>query len=205
MIGVAIQNYYTAYRSYPPAYLADSDGKPAQSAARVLILPFFRQPELQRLYDQYNFDEPWNGPNNSQLADAVATPYPCPVDPNVRTQTDYVAVVGPQTVWPGAASRGPFDINDSIGDSLMLLEVGKSGIHWMEPRDLSFEQARKGFARSPGDIGIEANDIHRITVGLSAAPHHFLADDTPAEVLAALLTINGGEPVTIPAAPSTGN
>ena len=40
--------------SWPPAYLADRDGKPMHSW-RVLILPFLEQ---QELYRAYHFDEP---------------------------------------------------------------------------------------------------------------------------------------------------
>ena len=67
MIAVALQSYYVRYQSYPPAYVADEDGKPAHSW-RVLVLPFLG-PELKQLYDRYRFDEPWNGPNNSKLAE----------------------------------------------------------------------------------------------------------------------------------------
>src|SRR3954454_16252831 len=38
-IGLALQNYHDEYRSLPPAYIADAEGKPMHSW-RVLILPF---------------------------------------------------------------------------------------------------------------------------------------------------------------------
>src|SRR6476469_182788 len=54
-IGLALQNYHDTFGSLPPAYLADSQGKPIHSW-RVLILPFL---ENTTLYDRYSFDEPW--------------------------------------------------------------------------------------------------------------------------------------------------
>ena len=62
-IALALLMYEQAHGSFPPAYTADADGTPLHSW-RVLILPYIEQ---QRLYDQYDFDEPWDGPNNSQL------------------------------------------------------------------------------------------------------------------------------------------
>src|SRR5262245_40148113 len=44
-IGLAFQNYADAHGQFPPAYLADKDGKPMHSW-RVLILPFMEQQNL---------------------------------------------------------------------------------------------------------------------------------------------------------------
>ena len=63
-IGLAMHAYHQKYGSFPPAYIAGKDGKPKHSW-RLLILPFLDQEDL---YREYRFDEPWNGPHNSQLA-----------------------------------------------------------------------------------------------------------------------------------------
>jgi Protein of unknown function (DUF1559) len=68
---LAVANYHETYGCFPPAYVADRDGKPIHSW-RVLILPFLEQ---QELYRAYNFDEPWNGPNNRKLASRVGKIY----------------------------------------------------------------------------------------------------------------------------------
>jgi len=52
-IGLALHNYHQAYRCFPPAYVADQNGKPMHSW-RVLILPFM---ECEALYKQYDFNE----------------------------------------------------------------------------------------------------------------------------------------------------
>ena len=60
-------------------------------------------PYLERndIYDAYDFNEPWNGPNNSKLAEISVGIFQCPLDANVRgtPYTNYVAVVGTGTVW----------------------------------------------------------------------------------------------------------
>jgi translation elongation factor EF-Tu-like GTPase len=63
---LAVANYHETYGCFPPAYVADRDGKPMHSW-RVLILPFLEQ---QELYHAYNFAEPWDGPNNRKLMEA---------------------------------------------------------------------------------------------------------------------------------------
>jgi hypothetical protein len=47
-IGFALRSYHDVYRTFPPAYVADEDGRPMHSW-RVLILPFTNQ---QALYKQ---------------------------------------------------------------------------------------------------------------------------------------------------------
>lgn len=64
---MAVANYRSTFGGYPPAYIADCDGRPMHSW-RVLILPFLEQ---QNLYAAYHFDEPWDGPNNRKLAGRI--------------------------------------------------------------------------------------------------------------------------------------
>jgi len=65
-IALAFHNYHDTYRTFPPAYIPDEDGNPKHSW-RVLILPFLEQ---RALYEQYNFDEPWDSPNNRIVGNA---------------------------------------------------------------------------------------------------------------------------------------
>ena len=98
----ALDNYHEAYGCFPPPYIADAEGRPMHSW-RVLILPFIDQAPL---YNQYRFDEPWDGPNNRQLSVRIVSNdysfYHCPSDrPSTgkldATMTSYVAVVGRET------------------------------------------------------------------------------------------------------------
>lgn len=62
-IGVALQNDEDRYGSFPPAYVLNEQGQRWHSW-RVLLLPDLGYTDL---YDQYRFDEAWNGPHNRQL------------------------------------------------------------------------------------------------------------------------------------------
>ena len=73
-IGLALHNYHDRYQSFPPAFVADENGKPMHSW-RVLLLPYLDQADL---YARYNFNEPWNGPNNLKLGDEIPEVYGCP-------------------------------------------------------------------------------------------------------------------------------
>lgn len=62
-ITMALHEYAEDHGHFPPTFITDDTGKPMHSW-RVLILPYL---EESTLFAQYNFDEPWDGPNNSKL------------------------------------------------------------------------------------------------------------------------------------------
>jgi hypothetical protein len=134
--------YECEHRAFPPAYIADANGKPMYSW-RVLILPSL---ECQQLYADYRKQEPWDGPHNSKLTGNDApSAYRCPGarDANARESncTDYVAVIGPHGAWHG---RKPAKYKDFEGDRdevLFAVEIPDSDICWSEPRDVTFEEA----------------------------------------------------------------
>lgn len=98
-LGIAFHAYHDRYHSFPPTYILDANGKPMHSW-RVLLLPFLGR---QDLYDQYHFDEPWDGPRNRRLAARIPDVYHCPGDSSAnREHTSYVGVVSRYTAWVGA-------------------------------------------------------------------------------------------------------
>lgn len=188
-IGLALANYEDMYGCLPPAYIADAQGKPMHSW-RVLILPCMGQ---DALYARYNFNEPWDGPNNKKLHSTLVGVYSCLSDnKNPGTDTSYVAVVGPGTAWPGATSTSKSMVTDGLSNSILLVEVANSGIHWMEPRDLPVAAVSAGINPKSG-LGISSAHPGGVNVSLMDWQHIFLSETTPVEVLNALLTIRGGE------------
>ena len=192
-ISLALLNYEAAYGCFPPAYIADERGRPMHSW-RVLILPYMEQ---QPLYDKYDLNEAWDGPNNRKLAKDIPSVYGCPSDANrsnVSTFTNYVAVVGPQTAWPGAKPVKIADITDGTSRTILVVEVANSGIHWMEPRDLDFTQMIHAVNPKAGR-GISSEHAGGANVALVDGSVHFLSEDLPSESLRALLTRAGAEAV----------
>src|SRR5262249_15795660 len=93
-IGLALHNYSDKYGSLSPAH-TDGAHRRHMHSWRVLILPFLDQAPL---YNQYRFDEPWDGPNNRKLAGTILEVFNCPSDDHggtgaSSTMTNYVAIV----------------------------------------------------------------------------------------------------------------
>lgn len=200
---LALHNYRDAHGCFPPAYIADADGKPMHSW-RVLILPYMEQ---QALYVKYDFSEPWDGPNNRKLAGVSVSAYVCPSSKNSAIsapKTDYVAVVGPSTMWVKDKAITLGEISDGAGYTIMLVEIANSDINWMEPRDLSFEEALRGINPKSGvgissphvwDNGYFYHDTALANAAFADGTVHSLPEGLSAEMLEALLTVNGGEVV----------
>ena len=189
-IGLALHNYHSHYGCFPPAYIADEKGRPMHSW-RVLILPYLEQ---KPLYDQYDFSEPWDGPNNGKLADIPLAAFNCPGDgEGPSTTTSYVAVVGPNTAWPGSESITFADFSDGMSITILVVEVHNSGVHWMEPKDLDINQIARGV--NPA-VGRGISSRHRVSganVLFADGSVRHLSDDVAPTVLQTLLTIDGGE------------
>jgi hypothetical protein len=160
----------------------------------VLILPYF---EEQELYDQYRFDEPWNGPNNQKLGSRIMEIFQCPGDADYgRTPTtNYVAVVGEGTAFPGDRTTRLADFRDGLENTILLMEVANTGIHWMEPRDLRLDSISADQNAEP--VIADANHPAGAAVLFADKIEAFrLQAALRSETLRALLTIAGGEPVT---------
>lgn len=194
-IALAMHNYHDTYGSFPPAWIADEQGKPVHSW-RVLLLPFLDQ---QALYEQYRFDEPWNGPNNQRLADQLRTGiYQCPSGPELRhtPTTDYVVITGARTAFPEREMTKLSDFVDGEANTILVAEVAHSRIHWMEPRDLDVNDM--AFAiddpKRPSISSVHANGPAVVFAdGIRAYRIH---PSVSPRSLEALSTVAGGERVT---------
>jgi len=172
-IALAMVNYESTYRCFPPAYTTDENGKPMHSW-RVLILPFLEQ---RALYDRYRLDEPWNSPHNRALADLMPRVYRCPSDTTGSPyQTSYAVIVGPKaqpgrstTLFAGDQPAKYLDATDGLSNTLMVVEAAGAGIHWMEPRDLELEDMDFKINTGSGR-GIQSNHDSGAQVAFATAP-----------------------------------
>jgi hypothetical protein len=142
-IGNAMHQYEAKYGHFPPAHVPDATGKPARSW-RVLLLEFLDP----ALFNEYDFDEPWDGPHNLQLASKMSRVYGCPGhrDPAKTWVSSYAVIVGRESAFPEIRLVKVADITDwalSI-PPIMIAEAASLDILWTEPRDLRVDQFEPG-------------------------------------------------------------
>lgn len=186
---MAVADYHDTHHHFPPPYVNGPDGKSWHSW-RILILPYIEQKEL---YDAYNFDEPWDGPNNRKLAERMPQIFRFHgSEREGNTTTNYLAVVGEETIWPGDRKLSYSDITDGTSETILIVENHGAGIHWMEPRDLRLDEIDLHL-NSPGGVSSPFDNPGVAMADGSARSFH--AGLTP-ETLRALFTIQGNEQFT---------
>jgi hypothetical protein len=186
--GFALSNYEAANGQLPAAFVTDYAENPIHTW-RVSYLPNWSDHELN---GQYDLTVPWNHPKNARLFtfDTPAHFFWCPNSDGRRTKfTNYVAVIGPNTAWPGRKGRALSEITDDLASTILVLEVAHSGIHWMEPKDITLDDILATGLSSdhPQHINALFADfrVRRVRKGISR------------ETLRALLTVNGGEKIEV--------
>lgn len=192
---MALLEYHETFKCFPPAYTTDGDGTPMHSW-RVLILPWFGSEEKD-VYAQFDFTKPWDDPGNLKLAGKIHLDlFHCPSesDHGRSLMTNYVVVVGSQSAFPGQRSTALTDMTDGAENTILLVEIGNSDIHWMEPRDLDFGQL-SFLVNDPHRAGISSSHPRGPGVSFANGTVIRLAESLRPATLQALITISGQEPI----------
>lgn len=149
-IQLALLSYEQKYGAYPPAYVVDASGHRLHSW-RALILPFL---DLSEPID-YDFSEPWDGPHNIQLLNQMPGFFRCPESKEFLIgATNYAAITGPGTMFPGSSSVRRSEIRDGPENTICIVEVNNVPIPWTAPIDLDVRT-----------MSFEINDPRQSSIG----------------------------------------
>ncbi len=189
-IGLAFHNYHDTTGAFPPAYIADTNGKPMHSW-RVLLLPYMEQGAMYNRYDQ---SQAWDSGANRQLLSQMPVTFQCPSAPSGTQSTSYVVVQGAETIFDGSTPCKIASITDGTSNTILVVEAPQANIPWTEPRDLTFAELSmviNGGANSP-----HSQHPGGVQVLLADGSVRFLSKNIAPEQLRALLTKAGGEQIT---------
>jgi hypothetical protein len=184
-MGLAAINFESTQSVYPPA-CANQQGEGPNLSWRVHLLPYL---EYQNLYEQFNLDEPWDSPNNKALIPLMPDIYGNPNGGMAEGETNYLAVTGSETMFPGGPRGIPSAaISDGQSNTLMFVEAdADQAVVWTKPDDLEFDpnNPKRGLGNyRPGNVilGVFADGhVQSIPAGV---------DD---EAFTAIVTPDGGE------------
>ncbi len=190
-IAVAFHNYHDIYGSFPPAYVADSTGRPMHSW-RVLILPFMGDSSLHG----YSMAEPWDGPNNRKVLDRRPSVYHCPSRDCRASLTSYAAITGPGTAFPGPKSTRLGEIADGMDRTVLVAEVANVDIPWTEPRDLDV-RTMSWVINDPSKPAISSFHVRAPTLLFADGSVRGFRTFPSPKTLKAMTTISGGEAVDL--------
>ncbi len=140
---LSMLNYETEFGHLPAGQFGVAEGTPPHSW-RVAILPYIDQ---QSLYDQYDFDQPWDSPANRKLIGQMPDAFRCPCLDCADGLTSYKLVAGPGTLFDGQAASLS-RVTDGPGSTIAIVEDHLDPVEWTRPSDLKIDEAVELMERS---------------------------------------------------------
>jgi hypothetical protein len=176
--------------TFPPAAIADKDGKPLLSW-RVAILPYVEQDQL---YQKFHLDEPWDSDHNKKLIENMPKIFDLPAEdrkaPEKENTTHYRVFHGKGAAFEGTKGIKLADITDGTSNTILIVEA-EDAVPWTKPEELPFD-AKKDLPK----LGLKGAEKFNAVFADGAI--HVLSKKIDKDTLKALITRNGGENVKIP-------
>ena len=167
-VALAMHNYHDVYRSFPPAFTTDANGRPLHSW-RTLILPYMNE---EALYKQIDLSKPWDDPANSAISKKMPNTYQCPGLHQAPGVTTYHVAIG-KYYRADPRTRRPLErFSSRRKETLMVFEAAEeNAVPWMSPRDSDFESIPTSMDR---DFLTHLNGFHGITA--DGEVHYFYSE-----------------------------
>jgi hypothetical protein len=182
-IALAMHMYIDTNKTVPPAFKADTEGKPLLSW-RVLILPYIGQDSL---YRRFKLDEPWESEQNKKLLDKMPALYKSHGSNTGGAKTNYLGVRGEKAFFTGKNGIKMSDIKDGTSNTIMVVETAdEKAVPWTKPDDFECDE------QDPikGLVGLQSDGF---LAALADGSVRLISAAIDKETLQALFTRNGGE------------
>ncbi len=188
-IGLAMHNYHSQHKSFPPAYTVDKAGKPLLSW-RVLILPYLEQ---DALYKEFHLDEPWDSEHNRALISRMPSTYHCPSGSSRRAdagKTTYLTPRGKATIFPGSEGIKIQKITDGTSNTIFVVDASDDrAVTWTKPDDWDVDPRLD----MKGIFGHHAGGTE---FSFADGSVRFIKETVDPKVLEMLITRDGGEVIS---------
>jgi prepilin-type processing-associated H-X9-DG protein len=104
-----------------------------------------------------------------------------------------MVISGPGAIFDGAKATKFREITDGTSNTLLVVEVQGTGVHWAEPVDLDASNLMLPFSGGPNSPG----SFHPggINAAMADGSVRFLSDVIPPATINALITKDGNETV----------
>jgi len=183
-IGLALHNYHDTYGVFPPGGTTTSEGKPYH-AWQTSILPFVEQ---SRLYNQIDFDKPWDDPTNQILFEEEIPQYLNPaIDERVSPEGLGLShYVGNELLLKKNSGLQLRNITDGTSNTILATETGENFKPWADPTNIANPANLIGRGKKSSYRG--GNNVL-----LSDGSVRFVSENIDPAVLKALSTPDGGE------------
>ena len=104
-------------------------------------------------------------------------------------------VVGKGTISNGPEGTSIKEIADGAANTIFCVEIADSQIHWMEPRDLNFDEMSFTINDRSGP-SISSRHAGGANVLMADGSVRFLSNDTHSALVRAMLTVADNEDVS---------
>ncbi|MCA9129312.1 MAG: DUF1559 domain-containing protein [Planctomycetales bacterium] len=194
-LGLALHNYESAFKCFPPARRVGNEEGRGNLSWRVHVLPFLGKEGVQ-LYQQFHLDEPWDSEHNLTLLEKMPDVYsshaiklfaPGTVPAG---HTRFLAPAGPGSILGGEEGVRIGRVVDGTSNTLFFVEVSPQlAVPWTSPADYQYDPADPA-------AGLGTRSDESFLAAMADGSVHHIPRDLPAAALVSLFQMNDGNSVT---------